>query len=138
MKNKKILIICLIIIILISIITNIYILSNKPVKDEPTIEGINKPENKEILKDASVEGLKITNISLLTRNGISSYKAEVTNITNSKIDINKLYIIFHEEEKENKTLALYNISIEPNEKAHINITSEKDLSKTTKITYTIE
>lgn len=138
MKNKKILIICLIIIILISIITNIYILSNKPVKDEPTIEGINKPENKEILKDVSVEGLKITNISLLTRNGISSYKAEVTNITNSKIDINKLYIIFHEEEKENKTLALYNISIEPNEKAHINITSEKDLSKTTKITYTIE
>ena len=138
MKNKKVLIICLIIIILVSIIANIYILSNKPEKDLPTIDGIKIPEYKDILKETEIEGLKITNISLLTRDGMSSYKAEVTNNTDIKKEINKLYVVFHEEDNENKILALYNVSIESNEKTYINITSEKDLSKTTKITYVIE
>ena len=138
MKNQKLLIVCLIIIILASVITNIYILSSKEEKEEFKIDGINIAENENILNDASVSNLDITNVSLLTSDGISSYTAEVTNNTNNEVNLEKLYVVFYEAELEIKVLALSNITLKPNDTTYINITSEADLSKTTEIKYITE
>lgn len=139
MKNKKILlIICLVIIVLVLIITNIYIQPNKPKENQFNIEGIENVKNEEILKDTAIEELAITNISLLTRDGISTYKAIVTNTNTDKVNIDKLYVIFKEESQENKILALSNINLGPNSSTNITITSESDLSKITSIQYVIE
>lgn len=141
MKNKKlILIVCLIIIILVSIITCIYIFANREEAETSSglIDGIGIAKNKDILKDTKVEELQITNVSLFVREGITSYSALVTNNTDKNIDINKLYVIFHENGEERKILALSNIQIKPTEEQYISITSEKDLSNTEKIEYVIE
>lgn len=137
-NKKKILIVCLVIVIIASIITNIYILSNKPEENTFKIDGIDTLDNQDILKDATIEGLKITNISLITREGISTYKATITNTTDKEIDINQLYVTFYEDKKENKILALMNTNLEPNASTNISITSESDLSGTTNIKYAIE
>lgn len=138
MDKKKILIICLITIIVVSIITNVYILLNRPTENKFQIDGINTAENKDILKDAELEGFKITNASLLTRDGISTYKAQITNNSDETLTISKLYVNFYENDTENKTLGLANVTLKPGNTTYINITSETDLTKTTKITYTIE
>jgi len=139
MKNKKILIACLIIIILASLITIIYITTNK--KEETPdylIEGIEPVENEDILKDTSVNDLNITNVSLLTREGISTFKAKVSNNTSKSIKVNKLYVIFHLNEEEKKVQVLSNATIPSKDITYINLTSEIDLSKTTKIEYLLE
>lgn len=139
MKNKKIIIIvCLALVILLAIGVSIYILTNKPEENKFKIDGIDVAENKDILKDTTVENLEITNISLLIRDGISTYSAQINNPTENDIAIDKLYVTFYEDDKENKLLALSNASIKTKGKAYINVTSESDLSKTTKITYSIE
>lgn len=138
MDKKKILLIGSIVIILASVIASIYIISTKEEEPEYTIDGIDLPENKNILKDSTVENLKITSASLLTRDGISTYTAQVSNNTETNIDIDSLYVVFYEGEKENKILALKDSTITANNKTYINITSETDLSKTTKIEYVLE
>lgn len=139
MKNKKILIACLVVIILASVITIIYMLTNnKEETPNSKIEDFETVQNDSILNDATVENLKITNVSLLTRDGISSFKAQVLNETSESINIDKLYVVFYENETENKILVLSGITIPANDKTYINMTSETDLSKTTKIEYILE
>jgi len=139
MNKKKILIIGSIIAIMLSIALIIYV-TTKP-KDTPIdnqIEGITLPTNKNILKDVTINNLKITNISIMKRDNISTYKATVTNETQVDIKINKLHVIFYEGDNENKVLALSETTLAPNNKMYINITSENDLTKVTKINYVIE
>lgn len=138
MDKKKLLTIGSIIVIIVSIIAIIVLVVNKDKEEEFTIDGINLPTNKEILKESTIDNLKITDISLLTRDGISTYKATVTNESDEDIDINALYVIFYEGDTENKTLALYDTKISSKEEKYINITSELDLTNTTKIEYVLE
>lgn len=137
MKSKKLLIVCLIIIILASTITNIYILSNKD-NEEKTNNGITTVDNLDVLKDTTVNDLDITNVSLLTKGGMSSYKAVVTNNTQNEVNIDKLYVEFYKEGTNSKILALSNVKLQPNEQTNIKITTETDFSKVTEIKYTIE
>ena len=120
MKNKKILIACLVVIILASVITIIYMLTNnKEETPNSKIEDFETVQNDSILNDATVENLKITNVSLLTRDGISSFKAQVLNETSESINIDKLYVVFYENETENKILVLSGITIPANDKTYI-------------------
>lgn len=135
MQNKKIIIIVLIVLIIACIITNVYLLNNKPQENELIIDDIYPVENQEILKDTTYKELTITNISLLIREGISIYQADIINNTTNKISLDNLYIVFYENENKKKIPALENINLEPNEKTTINITTEADLSKTTNIEY---
>ena len=137
-KKKIIVIVSLIAIIAASIITNIYILSNQEKDNEFKIDGITSTENKDILKDTKVGNLDITNITLFNNNGTSVYKAKISNNTNKDININKLYVVFSENEKENKKLALSNGMIKANGEAYINISSPEDLTKSTDIKYVLE
>ena len=136
-KKNKIILIVSIIVIIGSITLSVLTLTKK--EEEPfTIEGINLPENKEILKDAKVDELDIIDVSLITREDISSYKATVANNTDKDITINNLYVVFHQDEEEIKILALKNATIKSKTSTFISIASEIDLSKATKIEYVIE
>ena len=137
-KKKIILIICLIVIILASIITNIYFLKDNKETNKLKIDGITTTENKEILKDTKVNQLDITNISLLNNNNTSVFKAKVSNNTNEDIEIKKLYIVFYENEKEKKIPGLINVIIKSGDSTFINISSSTDLTKSTDIKYVLE
>ena len=137
-KKKIIVIISLIVIILASIITNIYILSNQKPDEEFKIEGITETKNKEILKNTKVNNLDITNVSLLNNDGTTIYRAKISNNTNEDITIDKLYIVFIENEKETKMLGLSSSKIKTKGSAYINISSLDDLTNSTDIKYVIE
>ena len=138
MDKKKILIIGSIVAVILSVAVIIYVASKPEEEPEFTIDGINLPTNKDILKDTIIENLEITNTSLIIKNGTSNFRATISNKTDKDIKINKLYVIFREEDKENKILALYDSLVSPGEDSYINITSEKDLTNTSKIEYVIE
>jgi len=137
-KKKIIVIVSLIAIIVASVITNIYILSNQDKEDEFKIDGITGVENKDILKDSKVGNLDITDITLFNNNGTSVYKAKISNNTNEDISIDKLYVVFYENKTENKKTALLNAMIKANGETYINISSKEDLTKSTDIKYVLE
>ena len=76
MDKKKILIISVIGAIIIAAIIIFIIISNKEPQEEFTIDGINLPVNKDILKETTVDNLKIKDIFLLTREEISSNRCK--------------------------------------------------------------
>ena len=138
MKNKKLMVIGSIFIILLSIIAIIFILTNNEEEEEFKIDGIDLVENKEVLKDTTVKELKITDASLYIIEGRTKYSATITNTKDTEINITNLYVTFHVGDIENKILALSDVTLKADEDTIINITSENDYSKITKITYSIE
>lgn len=136
MDKKKILLIVSIVLIIASIVVSVILLVNKPEEEEFKIEGIDLPKNQEILKDVSLDGIEITNVSLLTREGMSTYKALLTNETENDISAKILNITFYEDEEERTVTK--NITLTAGSSMYINIESEIDLSKTTKIEYILE
>lgn len=138
MKKKKLLIIGSIIAIVLSIALVIYIALKPKENNEFKIEGTSLPTNKEILADTTIGDLKITNVSIITRENVSSFYAKVSNETERNILVNKLYVVFYEGDLETKTLVLYNTHIYADKETTINITSEKNLNNVTKIDYILE
>ena len=138
MNKKKILMISSIVVIIISIIAIIIIMFNKNKEEKFIIDGISLPQNKEVLKEGFVENLKISDVSLLTRDGISTYKAMISNDTEEDIDIKNLYVVFYEKNIEYKAIALYDTQIQAKKGKYIDITSDKELSNVTKIEYVLE
>ena len=138
MEKKKILIISFVILIVLSIVISVLVLFKKPKEDEFNIEGINLPKNEEILKEYELNGLKIADVSLLTRDGISTFKADVRNTSGKEINVNKLYVVFYDGNKEIKSVALMNTVIKVDGNVLINIQSDRDLSNVTKIEYVLE
>lgn len=138
MDKRKILIIGSIILIAISIVISVFMIFNKPEEEEFTIDGINLPTNKEILKDATVGNLKITNVSLLTRDGVSTYKAKVVNETEEDISIKILSVVFYKNEVEHDVDVLRDVVVLANSDTYISIDSEEDFTDVTKIEYVLE
>lgn len=138
MDKKKMLIIGSIVAVILSVAVIIYIVSKPKEETLPIIEGMNLPTNKDILKDTTIGNLEIKNISLIIRNGKSTFQATISNKTEEDIKINKLYAIFYEGETQNKKTLVLNSTISSKKDALINITSESDLTNTTKIEYIIE
>lgn len=139
MDKKKILIGCFALIILASIGASIYIVSKDEKKEsEFQIDGMDLPENKEILQDSTVGDLKVTDVSIIFRDDMSNFKALVTNDTAKDIYVDKLYVVFYEGNQESRTMLLYDITIPSSTGTHVDITSEKDLTKVTKIEYVLE
>ena len=138
MKNKKILIIASIIAILLSIGVVIYAVTKPKKEYEFTIDNMTLPTSKDIIKDTQIGGLKITNIAIITSDGMSTFNATVVNEKKENIIINRLYIIFYEGDIEYPKLALYDTHISAGKEAYINITSETDLTNITNIEYILE
>lgn len=137
MKNK-IIIAGLIIIILGSIGANVFILANNDEVENKQDDGFDIIQNEDIAKNAKVDNLDITNVKIVTKNGISTYKATVTNNTKNDVSLDKLYVVFYQDKIENKILATTDLMLKPNESKEIKILSEEELNHSTKIEYVIE
>jgi hypothetical protein len=124
-------------VIVASIVISVILLLPKK-EEEFKIEGIDLPNNMEVLKDTVVGDLKITDVSLLTREGTSTFKASVLNETDKDIKVNTLTVVFYNGKSEIKVKALVNVTILANDDGYINIQSQIDLSNVDKIEYVLE
>lgn len=50
--------------------------------------------NMDVVKDKEVDGLKFTNVSLITEEGMSTYQADIINISGSTYNIKKITVKF--------------------------------------------
>lgn len=135
MKNK-ILIAVSSLIILLSIIAIIFIIKDsKKEPEEFKIDSLDVLDDKELLKDTKYDTLDITNQVLSTRNNISTYNAILENNTESDYKIDSLYVVFTTDKEEIESLALSDTLVKANQSVVINISFDKDISKTTKIAF---
>ena len=136
-KKKIILIIAPIVILGAIIFTTITIINNNK-KEKNEVDKIDVIKTKTNLDDINVDKLKVTNQALLKRNDISYYNANVVNNSNADYHIDYLYVTFTIENETKKVLALYDTTIKANEKTNVSITFDSDISKVSKISYSIE
>ena len=129
MDKKKILFIIGLVLIVILWIIAINI-SKKNKEPEPV-----DTLNEEILKDTTVDGLHITNQAVITRDGISTYTANITNETSETKYIDEFYITFTVDGKEISALAIKDTNITSNQTLPISLMYDEDISKATKVEY---
>ena len=109
---------------------------DKKEDDKPTIE-VN--DNKEVIKDQNIDGIEITNTSLVYEDGISYLNATVTNNTGSDYELNE-YRINVKDSDDNiiVTMPGYVGSVLKNgESKTINTMITEDLSKAASIEYEV-
>ena len=109
---------------------------DKKEDDKPTIE-VN--DNKEVIKDQNIDGIEITNTSLVYEGGISYLNATVTNNTGSDYELNE-YRINVKDSDDNiiVTMPGYVGSVLKNgESKTINTMITEDLSKAASIEYEV-
>ena len=129
MDKKKILfIIGLVLIVILGIIAINISKKNKEPEPVDTL-------NENILKDTTVDGLRITNQAVITRDGISTYTANITNETSETKYIDEFYITFTVDGKEISTLAIKDTNITSNQTLPISLMYDEDISKATKVEY---
>lgn len=131
MDKKKILFIAGIALIVILGIIAIFI-GKKEVKSK---EDYNI--NKNVLKDTTMENFTITDQSVITRDGLSTYMANLTNNTKEKKHIDYLHIVFTIDDETIDVIASKNSDVDPEGKLPIMISFDRDISKATKVTYKI-
>ncbi len=96
-KNKKIMIIIgLLIILVIAIIIFIPKGGKKVAKVQDN--GIYAHTEEGIIKEEEYEGIKFSNISMLTKDGYTTFTADVTNATDQDITKERLHIVMKDEE----------------------------------------
>ena len=137
-KSKIIIIAAPLIIIACIIFSVKTIMNNKNTKEEPfKLDGLDAVDNAELLKDIMASDLKITDQSIINTDGISTYYATITNTKNSDYHVNYLYAVFTIDGKEINSLVSYDTTLKANEERLINISFDRDISKTTKIEYKV-
>ena len=95
--------------------------------------------SKNVIKEQTVEGLKIGNVDLNIVDGISSFTASVTNTTDKDIVVEQVDVTLKGKDgKELITLPGYvGGTIKPNESKNIISTTDMDLSKADSVAYKI-
>ena len=109
---------------------------DKKEDDKPTIE-VN--DNKEVIKDQNIDGIEITNTSLVYEDGISYLNATVTNNTGSDYELNEYRINVKDSDGNIiVTMPGYVGSVLKNgESKTINTMITEDLSKAASIEYEV-
>ena len=130
-KKRIVFIIGLILVIALGIIA----LSISKNKKETTKD--DNPENN-VLKNTTIENITITNQSIVTKDGLSTYTANVANNLSSSYHIDKLSIIFTINDEELNISAATNINLEAKESFPLIINFDQDISKLSKIDYKVE
>lgn len=113
-------------------------LKPKKTKDNFEIDGIKITENTDIIKDTKVDELDVIDQVLYTTNNKSVFNATLKNNTEKDIKVNKLYVIFTINKKEEKVILIDNGEIKKQTTFPINITFDRDVLNTTKIEYVLE
>lgn len=102
------------------------------------IDGVDVTENNDILEDIKVAGLDVTNQILYNKNNVTVYSAIIKNNAEKDYTINKLYVVFTINDKEEKKLIINNSKIKKSGVFPVNIVFDRDVLSTTNIQYVIE
>ncbi len=129
-KKKLLFIIGVALIVILGIIAILLGKDKKPKEKEDNL-------NSNVLKDTTVEKLKITNQSVITTDGKSVYFASVTNESNEAYHLGKLYILVTLDGEVLKVTAKTNTDFAANETLPLNITFDLDISKATKVEFAV-
>ena len=134
--KKAIKIILIIITIIVIIGINIISKQGKKEKEEPLIK-VNTNEN--VVKDQEVEGLKMTNTSLVYENG-TTLVTEVINLKEEDITVKRIRIKVKDKEGNTLTTLIGTIAdtIKPGESRTIETETPLDLSKAESVEYSVE
>ena len=135
--KKAIKIILIIITIIVIIGINIISKQGKKEKEEPLIK-VNTNEN--VVKDQEVEGLKMTNTSLVYENGTTVLVTEVINEKEEDITVKRIRIKVKDKEGNTLTTLIGTIAdtIKPGESRTIETETPLDLSKAESVEYSVE
>ena len=135
--NKTIRIIVIIITVIVIIGINIISKQGKKEKEEPLIK-VNTNEN--VVKDQEVEGLKMTNTSLVYENGTTTLVTEVINEKEEDITVKRIRIKVKDKEGNILTTLIGTIAdtIKPGESRTIETETPLDLSKAESVEYSVE
>ena len=135
--NKTIRIIVIIITVIVIIGINIISKQGKKEKEEPLIK-VNTNEN--VVKDQEVEGLKMTNTSLVYENGTTVLVTEVINEKEEDITVKRIRIKVKDKEGNTLTTLIGTIAdtIKPGESRTIETETPLDLSKAESVEYSVE
>ena len=108
-------------------------------KKEDNMPTIEVNDNQEVIKDQNIDGIEITNTSLVYEDGISYLKATVTNNTGSDYELNEYKINVKDSDGNIRvTMPGYVGSILKNgESKNINTMISEDLSKAYSIEYEV-
>ena len=108
-------------------------------KKEDNMPTIEVNDNQEVIKDQNIDGIEITNTSLVYENGISYLKATVTNNTGSDYELNEYKINVKDSDGNIiVTMPGYVGSVLKNgESKSINTMISEDLSKAYSIEYEV-
>ena len=106
-------------------------------KDSKTDMEVNT--NDEVIKDQNIDGIEITNTSLVYENGLSYFSATVTNNTGSDYELNEYKINVKDSEGNIIVIIPGNVgsTIKNGESKNINSVVTEDLSKSAYIEYEI-
>ena len=106
-------------------------------KDEPVkIE----MKDKEITKEQTVSGLKISDVNMQVVDGMTNFSAKVTNVSKDDKEVETVKIIVKDENKKEiaKLTGYVGATLKPNETKDIINTTDIDLSKAKSISYEVE
>lgn len=140
MKNRTKIVILFLVVILATII--ILELTNKinitDIGNEKNNSNVIKNTNENVIKDAKLKGLDLTNISLsYVKNVGSTFSVTLKNNTNEVINLESFNITLKDEN--NNTIAVLVAyvggNIDPKQENSIKVTAKEDISKATSVEY---
>lgn len=131
-KNKKFLIILLVAVIalIIGLVISFGFGKEELASGEPTTVANTSAD---VIKEENYEGLKFTNISLITEDGYSTFTADVTNTNTTDSNISDVDIILQDEDGNEVITLRGNIGegLKPNETRTITASTKGDLKDVT-------
>ena len=136
-EKKKIIIILLSVILLVGIVTSIFIVSDDKKQTEGKKEkNVKENTNKNVVKEQVVDGIKISDIKVEITNGLTTFTAKATNITENPINFKGINIIVTGDTDVVLSVNGYSV-INSGETLDLINYSDVDLEKATNIDYKV-
>lgn len=143
MKNikidtKKIIIaVIAVLLVLVPIISAVVIKNNKKEDNNKTTEKRTENKNSNVISNQEIEGFKISDVKVEIINGLTTFTAKATNVTNEVKHLSGFNIYFTEKSDGDMGMVTVYINgdVNPNESVDLINYSDLDLTKATNIKY---
>lgn len=113
--------------------------NNKPSnnKDNQTVVEPSANTNEAVIGEQTIDGLKITNVTLISQGERATFSADVVNITDADIEAKSFNIIYKDEDGDEivTLLGVIGYTIAPNESVTVTSSVDMDLSDAKSVEY---
>lgn len=133
--NKKILIgLCILSLLMVGCGCNKKKKNTKTVKEATGIE-----VNFNVVKETEVDGLKFSDVSLVTQDGMSTLEATVTNVSGSTYNLKTISVVFKDKDgqKLDDSIADIGNTLSVDQSSKLNVQTTIDVTKAKDIDYVI-